>query len=166
MSSTPGAPAKATHQISEELAHGNVHGHDGPRQHVGRGGAGNYERYDPDYHEDQTGPPELRGPYSTGRGGGGNIVANDAGREAALVAQGYNDRENEGSRDMLKPNRYAGRGGSGNIEAARKSHDLQNRPNVERLKAEAEAEGTHEHKQHHHDHHHTGLGDKIKHIFK
>ena len=81
-------------------------------QHSGRGGAGNTE---PNEHHDmeRIAPPELKGKYTTGRGGGGNIMKNDLGPNAALEAQGYEDRENDTNADMLAPSYYSGRGGAG-----------------------------------------------------
>lgn len=90
-------------------------------QHSGRGGAGNTEVQDVHRDMERIAPPELRGKYTTGRGGEGNIMKNDLGPEAVLEAQGYEDRENDTNPDMLAPSYYSGRGGAGS-QFPRRAH--------------------------------------------
>lgn len=131
-------------------------------QHSGRGGAGNVESIEHTAADDVAEfPPELHGPYSTGRGGAANVKRNDAGPRVARIAQDLEgpDRKEEDHR-LLEPSQYSGRGGRGNIEAHRKSQELsRSRGNTPKSGSQTPVGGA-DGKSHP-----SGLADKLKHAF-
>lgn len=82
-------------------------------QHSGRGGAGNIDRRvdSPAASHPAVFPPELHGPYSTGRGGAANVKSNDSGPRVARIAQDLEGPDRESSRFANS----SARGGAGNI---------------------------------------------------
>lgn len=135
-------------------------------QHSGRGGAGNVEHVPSAIDDRPEFPPELHGPYSTGRGGAANVKRNDAGTEVARISQDLVGPDRRDDHRLLDPSQYSGRGGTGNIEAHRKSQEYsRSRGNTPKSGTQTPASGNNDDgtvtsQQH------EGLADKVKNAFR